>query len=214
MSPWWLALGYPSLLVNSPFRRLRRILQAEGRWERMAAEEGDRRWVSEHRDRRKQAIHDFLADPGYCDAATIRRVRQLAPDLFSERQCDHYLAEPWPLHLRLLGRDTLFHVLTAASGIASFVLLGVHLALPGLICALLWLLLLPIEWVRPVVTGITRQLLLTPDWPELDRALLTRWFIASLPWWQKPVGWVVVPLTFPAVLRWRRRLPVPSVKAG
>ena len=147
-----------------------------------------------------------MTDPGYCDADTIRRVRQLAPDLFGERQCDHYLAEPWPQHLDVLGRETLLHALSIAVPLASIAFLKLRLITPGLMCAGIWIVLLAVEYAWAAVAGILRQLLMTPDWPELDKALEARMFIASLPWWQKPAGWLIVPLAFPAVLRWRRRM--------
>ena len=50
MRPWWLILGYPSLLVWSLYDRLRRILETETRSERMAREEGEQAWASEHHD--------------------------------------------------------------------------------------------------------------------------------------------------------------------
>jgi len=206
MSPWWLAVGYPSLLVYSPFERLRRILETETRWESMAIEEGDRAWASEHHDQRKQAIQGFMADPGYCDADTIRKLRQLAPDLFGERQCSDYLAGHWREHLDLLRRDTLLHALTFGCPLASAVLLKLGLVLPGLLLAGVWVLVVCLEYAWAAVAGIWRQLLITPDWPELDHALEARFFITSLPWWQKPAGWLIVPLAFPAVLRWRRRM--------
>ncbi|MGH2365752.1 MAG: hypothetical protein ACRDHX_14010 [Chloroflexota bacterium] len=206
MTPWWLALGSPSLAVWSPYGRLRRILQTETRWEQLAKEEGERTWASEHHDQRKQAIHSFLADPGYCDADTIRSVRQLAPDLFGERQCAHYLTHRWPLHLDVLGRETLLHALSIASPLASIVFLKLGFVTAGLICFGIWILLLTLEYAWAAVAGILRQLLMTPDWPELDTSMVVRYFIASLPWWQKPAGWLFVPLAFPAVLRWRRRM--------
>jgi len=104
LNPWWLWLGYPLSLLNSPFGRVTRILENQTRLQRLAEEDGEQKWVSDYQYQRLHAVREFLADPGYSTADQIRFVHRLAPDMFGDDMCALYLTTIWPLRPPVVRR--------------------------------------------------------------------------------------------------------------